>query len=164
MCALGSSQRRMASGLAHGKAHAAFRRAVWVRACVPGRLREHARGFPACCGRTGFLVWRGRKVYTFHRLCAHAAPCAPAACAAALCGAKCKKRRPVDISAGRLLRMQKGKGALLRAAGPSLPRRAPFGPRALAGLYKLYNGNDAQRQPKRHGVLGHADMREAEGV
>ena len=91
MCALGSSQRRMASGLAHGKAHAAFRRAVWARACVPGRLREHARGFPACCGRTGFLVWRGRKVYTFHRLCAHAAPCAPAACAAALCGAKCKK-------------------------------------------------------------------------
>lgn len=84
--------------------------------------------------------------------------------AAALCGAKCKKRRPVDISAGRLLRMQKGKGALLRAAGPSLPRRAPFGPRALAGFYKLYNGKDAQRQPKRHGILGQADMREAEGV
>ena len=149
MCALGSSQRRMEK-----------------RMRLSGALYGRGHVCPAVCAsmRTGFLVWRGRKVYTFHRLCEHAAPCAPAVCAAALCGAKCKKRRPVDISAGRLLRMQKGKGALLRAAGPSLPRRAPFGPRALAGLYKLYNGNDAQRQPKRHGVLGHADMREAEGV
>ena len=175
--------RAKTSGLARGKARAAFRRAVRERACVPGGAHKHAHSFPACCGHaeaSGLARSRFgaacRKVDMSHRLCAcgpcactgrsgrlHPAPPRPAhrpgfgtrrtpAWAAALCGAKCKRRRPVDISTGRLLRMRKGeRHASARRRGGFTAPRAVWPTRAGRPLQALqWEGRILPAQAPQH--------------